>query len=178
MSEQNKINKLFWVDLEMSGLDVEKEVIIEVAGLFTDIHLKVISPTYHTVVKQPQKYIDEMDAWNKQHHGSSGLIDKIPTGKDPKLVEDELISFLHEHQPEGQVVLAGNSIGQDRKFIDFHWKQLSEKLHYRMLDVTAWKIIYENKYGVIHEKKDAHRATDDILESIDELKTYIMHINL
>lgn len=178
MSEAKKVTKLLWVDLEMSGLDVKKEAIIEVAALVTDLNLNPTSPTYHAVVKQPQQFIDNMDEWNKEHHGNSGLIDRIPSGKDPHLVESELISFIKQHIPHEQAILSGNSIGQDRKFIDHHWPKLASTLHYRMLDVTAWKLLFEYKYGIKHEKKDSHRATDDILESIEELKTYTKHITI
>ncbi len=177
MSNEKQEVKLLWIDLEMTGLDVEKEVIIEVAALATDIKLNIISPTYHSVVKQPQEFIDNMDTWNTEHHGNSGLTASIPSGKTPQLVETQLCSFVSEHFVDKCVVLSGNSIGQDRKFIHKYWPKLDEKLNYRMLDVTSWKIIFENLHGVKHQKKDTHRAVDDIFESIEELKFYLKHID-
>ena len=170
------MEKLFWVDLEMTGLDVEREVIIEVAAIVTDLDMNEID-TYECVVKQPQKYIDAMDEWNTKHHTDSGLVAKIPSGKDPETVENELIAMIDKHfDSETRPVLAGNSISQDRKFIDRYMKRLSDRLHYRLLDVTGWKVIFENIYKKKFEKKDAHRALDDIRESIGELKYYMEFI--
>src|SRR3712207_4866554 len=105
------MEKLLWIDMEMSGLDVNKEVIIEAAAIVTDYQLKELD-TYHAVVKQPQKYIDSMDAWNKQTHGASGLTALIPTGREPEAVEADLLKLMNRHFAEA-AVLAGNSIGQD-----------------------------------------------------------------
>lgn len=177
MSEKQKIENLLWVDLEMTGLDVEKEVIIEVAAIVTglDLHTK---ETYHTVVKQPQQYIDAMDEWNTTHHGQSGLIEQIPQGKLPEVVEQELCNIVDKYfSKESPAILAGNTIGQDRKFIDKYFKNLSNRLHYRSLDVTAWKIIFESNFDQFYEKQDSHRALTDIEESIHELKFYMSFLN-
>lgn len=172
----NKPSKLLWVDLEMTGLDVEKEVIIEVAAIVTDLHLGVISEPYHAVVKQPQEYLDNMDAWNKDHHGRSGLLSLIPDGKDPKVVEKELKDYIDYYFNKEPAILSGNSISQDRKFIEKYMPEVGYLLHYRMLDVTAWKVLMENRFNVKHQKKDVHRATDDIMESIAELKLYVKKV--
>jgi oligoribonuclease len=169
------MTKLFWIDLEMTGLDVEKEVIIEVGAVVTDLKFKVLD-TYHAVVKQPQKYLDAMDDWNTKHHRESGLTALVPTGKAPDRVEDDLIELLDIHFTDERPVLAGNSIGQDRLFIDKYFKRFSKQLHYRMLDVTSWKLIFNNLYGLQSEKTGKHRAIDDIKESIEELKFYLSHI--
>lgn len=169
--------KLFWIDMEMTGLNVEKEVIIEVAALITDFDFQVLD-SWETVVQQPQKYIDGMDAWNTKHHGESGLTAKIPSGMPPLLAEDRLIEMARRHFPEGteKPMLAGNSIAQDRLFITKHMPRFDACLHYRMLDVSSWKIIFNNKFGLKYEKKNAHRAVDDILESVAELKFYLSHL--
>lgn len=167
--------KLVWLDLEMSGLDVKKEVIIEVAAVVTDFDFKE-EGDYHAILKQDQKYIDGMDDWNTNQHTKTGLIAQIPNGKDPKLVENELCEFIKKHLGEEPVVLAGNSIWQDRRFIENHMPKFYKMLHYRMLDVTAWKLIFKEKYKTEYEKKDAHRAVDDIHESINELKFYMQSI--
>ncbi len=171
------MEKLLWLDMEMTGLEVEKEVVIEVAMIATDLKFEAIDQ-YHAIIKQPQHLIDGMDDWNKKHHGDSGLIDKIPSGLEPNLVENEMLEFLDKHFLNEKVILAGNSIGQDRLFIDRYFKRFSERLHYRMLDVTSWKIIFNNIYNLQYKKKTAHRALDDILESIDELKFYLSHIQV
>ncbi|MCC6276502.1 MAG: oligoribonuclease [Oligoflexia bacterium] len=171
------MQKLFWIDLEMTGLDVNKEVIIEAAAIITDLDLNPIVQ-YHAVVKQPQHFLDSMDDWNRTHHGDSGLTALVPKGKDPAIVEDELIALIDTHFKEERPVLAGNSIAQDRLFIDRHFKKLSNRLHYRMLDVTSWKIVLLNKYKVQFPKSTSHRALDDILESINELKHYLSFIQI
>lgn len=166
------MKKLLWIDLEMTGLDVEKEVIIEVAAIVSDYDFNSLD-TYHSVVKQDQKYIDSMDNWNKEHHGSSGLIAKIPDGQLPQKVESDLIDFCKKHFGKDRPIIAGNSISQDRLFIDKYFKSLAALLHYRMLDVSSWKIIYNDKFGLKYQKKNTHRALDDIQESIEELKFYL-----
>lgn len=178
--KDKKLNKLFWIDLEMTGLDVEKEVIIECAAIVTDMNFTVLE-TYETVVKQDQAFLDKMDSWNTKHHGESGLTAKVPFGKDPLVVENELIQLIDRHfytEEERRPVLCGNSISQDRLFISKYWKNLENKLHYRMCDVSSWKVILNNKYNLKFAKEDKHRALDDIMESINELKYYIEHIKV
>jgi oligoribonuclease len=175
-------DKLFWIDLEMTGLDVQKEVVIECAAIITDYDFNVLD-TYETVVNQPNIYIDRMDDWNKEHHSASGLIAKVPFGKTPDQVEEDLLNLLKRHWPaiekkEDKPILAGNSIGQDRLFLDKYFSHFSKELHYRMLDVSSWKIIFNHKYGIKHQKANAHRALDDIKESIEELKFYLRHFDI
>lgn len=171
------MDHLFWIDMEMTGLDVDREVIIEVAALITDLNFNVID-NYEAVVKQPQYYLDRMDDWNKSHHGQSGLVAKVPHGQDPEKVEDELITLVKEHFPpdQGKAILAGNSIMQDRLFINKYMPRFANLLHYRMLDVTSMKLIFNAKYGLKFQKRGAHRALDDIQDSIDELKFYLSHV--
>ncbi|MCB0378328.1 MAG: oligoribonuclease [Bdellovibrionales bacterium] len=164
------MEKLLWLDMEMTGLDVEKERIIEVAAIVTDKDLRELA-SYHSVVFQDQKFLDAMDDWNKNQHGKSGLIEKIPHAPKSEIVENEICAFVDKHFTE-PAILAGNSIGQDRKFIDRYWIKFAEKLHYRMLDVTAWKMIMESRYNVVFKKSETHRALDDIKESIAELQCF------
>lgn len=163
----------------MTGLDHEKEVIIEAAAMITNTKLEVLDQ-YHSVVKQPQSYIDSMDDWNKKHHGESGLTALIPTGKDPEVVEADLIAFVDKHfDKKDRIILCGNSIGQDRLFINKYFKKFAERLHYRMLDVTAFKVVFNNFYQISYAKPMAqHRATGDIQESINELKKYLSYVKL
>ena len=160
----------------MTGLDVKKERIIEVAAIVTDLNFKELA-SYESVVKQDQKYIDAMDDWNKKTHGESGLTAKIPNGVAETVVETNLIELIAKNFPRGErAVLAGNSISQDRLFIDEYMPKLSQALHYRMLDVTAWKVLMVNKFKVEFKKKNQHRAIDDIRESIEELKHYLQYV--
>lgn len=164
--------KLFWLDMEMTGLVPEKEVPIEVAARVTDLQFNTLGE-YHAVIKQPQKFIDGMDDWNKKHHGASGLIAAIPNGSAPEVVDDELAGFVRKHFGSEKAILAGNSINQDRLFIRLYLPKLEAALHYRMLDVSSWKVIFNNLYLKKYEKKQSHRAQDDINESIEELKFYL-----
>lgn len=179
MAIPNLPTRLFWIDLEMTGLDVNKEVIIECAALVTDFDFKILDQ-YEAVVKQPQKYLDAMDDWNKKHHRESGLTAKVPGGYDPVDVESDLIKMVEKHFPasEGKPILAGNSIAQDRLFIDKYFTRFAGLLHYRMLDVTSWKIIFNSRFGIRYEKKNAHRALEDIRESVAELQFYISHVKV
>lgn len=172
------MKKLYWLDMEMTGLDIEKEVVIEVAAIITDLNFKELD-TFEAVVKQPQSYLDNMDAWNTEHHGASGLTAKVPHGMEPYAVEHHLVSLAKNHwpDPKDRPVLAGNSISQDRLFIDKYFKQFSKVLHYRMLDVTSWKVLLFNKYGIEYKKHNQHRALDDVRESIQELQFYSQFIN-
>lgn len=171
------MTKILWLDLEMTGLDVDKEVIIEVAGQVTDLNLKVLD-TYHTVVNQPQIYLDNMDDWNQTHHRESGLIDLIPSGKEPQVVENELIEWTEKNFGDEKAILAGNSIGQDRLFLNRYMPDFTELLHYRMLDVSSWKLVFNHMYQQQYQKKTAHRALDDIRESIEELKFYLQFLKI
>nr|BFD59065.1 oligoribonuclease [Bdellovibrio sp. CKG001]BFD62443.1 oligoribonuclease [Bdellovibrio sp. HM001]BFD67652.1 oligoribonuclease [Bdellovibrio sp. HAGR004] len=167
------MNKLFWIDMEMTGLDVEKEVIIEVAAIVTDLNFKELA-TFETVVKQPQKYLDNMDAWNTEHHKKSGLTAKVPFGMEPDQVEAKLVDMVKKHfpDPNERPVLAGNSIMQDRLFINKYMPDLAARLHYRMVDVSSWKVIINNKFKYVYQKSNKHRALEDIRESIQELRHY------
>ncbi len=164
--------------MEMTGLDVQKEVIIEVAAVITDLDFKELE-TFETVVKQPQSYLDNMDAWNKEHHKKSGLTAKVPNGVEPDQVEAKLVDMIKKHFPEqkDRPVLAGNSIMQDRLFIDKYMPDLASRLHYRMVDVSSWKVIINNKFNYVYQKSNKHRALEDIRESIQELRHYCDKLN-
>lgn len=170
-----KPSKYLWLDMEMTGLDVEKEKIIEVAGIITDTDLEELSE-YHAVIFQPNEILEKMDDWNQKQHKATGLIDLIPQGKPQGTVEIELINWIESHFTNERAILCGNSIGQDKLFIDHHMPMLKNILHYRLLDVTSWKIPFwiEN---IEIKKKNTHRAMDDIRESIEEFKTYLKFID-
>ena len=182
LGKPDRTEKLLWLDMEMTGLEVNKEVIIEVACIVTDMNFREFE-TFETIVKQPQSYLDNMDPWNTKHHGESGLTAKVPLGMEPSAVEYKLSALIDRHWPDWKKskqqcpILAGNSIAQDRLFIDAYFKKLSGMLHYRVLDVSSWKVIFNNKFDIHYKKQNAHRALDDIRESMGELRFYLDKIH-
>ena len=175
--DQFKLKRILWLDLEMTGLSPETNVIIEAGAIITDSNFKELE-TYQSVVYQEQKHLDKMDSWNQKCHRKSGLYFLIPKGKSLSLVEEDLLSLLESHfKPEELVVIAGNCIYQDRNFIRRYMSRLDKKLYYRMLDVTAFKLIAQEK-GWLFKKENRHRVLDDIRESIKELNYYLEKMNL
>jgi oligoribonuclease len=170
MSTDSKIHsKYLWIDLEMTGLDVEKERIIEIGAIATDTDLNELD-RFHCIVKQPQELLDKMDAWNTKHHGDSGLTAKVSKGLSETDAEKELSEWCQKIFDE-PIIIAGNSIGQDRLFLTKYFKDFSKLMHYRQLDVTAFKLAYAPK-GLVYNKNNTHRAIDDIVESIEEFKFF------
>ena len=170
----SKKAKLLWVDLEMTGLDPEKDRILEVACIATGWNLEPIA-TLEDVVKvslvlMKKRMVGEF--WEKNAKSRDALMAQNSEGASAREVEDRILEFLDKNFG-AEVILAGNSIHQDRKFIDREWPRLSARLHYRMLDVSAWKVYFEGAKGKKFVKPELHRALDDIQGSIDELKWYI-----
>lgn len=166
--------KLLWIDLEMTGLDPVKDRILEVAAIATDINLNEIA-RFEAIVKVPESLIKERmvgEFWDKNHESRDNLIAQNSNGKPVIAVEQELLEFLNQHFGK-EIYLAGNSIHQDRKFIEKEMPELNKRLHYRMLDVSAWKIYFENALDKKFIKPEAHRAMSDIEGSIGELKWYL-----
>lgn len=167
---------LLWMDLEMTGLDPGEDRILEVAVIATDWDLKEIA-TYEAVVKvgpnlMKRRMVGEF--WDKYSAVRDALVAQNESGRSARTVENELLEFVDEHfSTDKPVILAGNSIHQDRKFLDNEWPRLSDKLHYRMLDVTAWKVVMEGKYKKKFAKPEQHRALEDIRGSIEELTYYL-----
>ena len=175
MPTPRKGARFFWIDMEMTGLDPESCRILEVAAVVTDVGLKPVDG-YHAVVRQPKKYLDAMDAWCTEQHGKSGLTDAVKRGKPLKAAEAGLVRLARKHFNKGKIVLCGNSVFQDRKFIDRYLPRLAALLHYRLIDVSSFKEVFWKKYRVDFKKKDAHRARSDILESIAELRHYLKFV--
>ena len=168
--------KLLWIDLEMTGLNPKTDVILEIAAEVTDFDFKTIE-TYEARVQQSKEFVvKRMQAnawWQGFPENRDAFLAKMADAKPPKQVEQELIALVEKHFGSEPAILAGNSIHNDRKFIERWWPSLDLKLHYRMLDVSSFKILMQGKYAVPFEKKDVHRAFDDIQASIAELDYYL-----
>lgn len=165
--------KLLWVDLEMTGLDTDEHVIIEVAAEITDWTLKTLA-SYEAVIQHPEEVLAQANPWARDQHTKSGLLERVRTeGRPEQEVIHELVGFIKAQFGDEPAVLAGNSIHNDRLFIKKWWPEVDQLLHYRMLDVSSWKLVLQGKYGVTFDKNDAHRAFDDIQASIAELQHYL-----
>ncbi len=165
--------KLLWIDLEMTGLDPDQDVIIEVAAEVTDMDFKTLA-SYEAIIARDDEVLNNMNPWSQSQHQKSGLIDKIKLeGRPENEVIHELVGFIKAQFGNEPAVLAGNSIHNDRFFIRKQWLSVENLLHYRMVDVSSYKIIMQTKYGVSFQKKDEHRAFDDIQASIAELQYYL-----
>jgi oligoribonuclease len=169
---------LFWIDLEMTGLDEQKDQILEVAVVITDYDFKPLEE-YHRIVFQPDDVLQNMNDWCKKTHGESGLTKAVATGTPLATVEKELLELIGRHYgPKEQAVIAGNSVGNDKRFVDRYMPEVAKRLHYRLIDVSSFKEIYREKYKIAFQKKNAHRAVDDIYESIRELSFYLSYVNV
>ena len=167
------------MDLEMTGLDPVLDRILEVGAVITDWDYNEIA-RYEAVKKVGPRLMKQRmvgDFWDNYPAVRDALLAQNMTGKNGRTVENELLEFINEHiGSEEKVLLAGNSIHQDRRFITNEWPRLDERLHYRMLDVSAWKVVFEGKYKKKFAKPEAHRAIEDIQGSIEELKYYLKKI--
>lgn len=170
---------LLWIDLEMTGLDPKEDRIMEVAAIATDWDFNEIA-TYEAVVKVGPRLVSErfkvqQDFWDANPEARDGLIaQNLEKGRSARTVENELLDFIEQHFDATEpILLAGSSIHQDRRFVRNEWHRLDKKLHYRMLDVSAWKVVFGGKYKKMFAKPKAHRAFDDIRGSIMELKYYL-----
>ncbi|HSW99371.1 MAG TPA: oligoribonuclease [Candidatus Saccharimonadales bacterium] len=176
MDKHTPPTKILWVDLEMTGLDPAKDVILEVAAEVTDFDFKTLG-SYEARVKHKRELVAErmqLNTWWKDYpENRDEFLQKLGEGLPPQEVEQQLIDFVQAHFGHEPAVLGGNSIHNDRNFIKSWWPQLDLKLHYRMLDVSALKVFMQGKYHVEFEKKEVHRAFDDIQASIAELQYYL-----
>ncbi len=169
-------NHLIWVDMEMTGLDPDRDRIIEVALVVTDGQLETVAEAPVLVVHQPDSVLDAMDAWNKGTHGRSGLIDKVKASAlDEAAVEARMIEFLAQYVPSRASPMCGNSICQDRRFMARGMPRLEAYFHYRNLDVSTLKELARRWKPDIAKgltKQGKHEALADIYESIAELRYY------
>ena len=170
-------SRLVWMDLEMTGLEPERDVIIEIATVITDADLNLIATGPEIAIQRDASLFETMDSWNREHHTKSGLWKKVTSSQITESDAENLtLEFIKQHVKEKDSPLCGNSIWQDRRFIARYMRQIDAYLHYRLLDVSTVKIMgkmwYPKELATITEKKSQHRALDDILESIEELKRY------
>jgi oligoribonuclease len=170
---------LVWLDCEMTGLDPEKERIIEIAVIVTGPNLEPRVEGPVLVIHQEDQVLNAMDAWNKGTHGKSGLIDKVKASTTTEAeAEAQLIAFLAKYVPKGTTPMCGNSIGQDRRFLVKYMPKLEAFFHYRNVDVSTFKELAKRWRPEVYsafKKAQKHTALADVHESIDELAHYRQH---
>lgn len=172
-------DNLIWLDCEMSGLDPEKERLLEIAVIVTSPDLAVRVPGPVLVIHQSDELLNKMDAWNKGTHTRSGLIDKVRASTTTEQqAEEALIAFLRQYVSKGKSPMCGNTIGQDRRFLVKYMPKLEAFFHYRNLDVSTLKELARRWRPEVHaafKKQQFHTALADVEESIEELKHYRSH---
>ncbi len=169
-------SNLIWLDLEMTGLEPEVDVILEIAILITDSQLNILAQGPIFAINQSDDVLDNMSDWCVEHHGKSGLTQRCRDSK-VSLAEatEQSLAFVQEWVPQGKSPMCGNSIGQDRRFINKYMPTFEDHFHYRNLDVSTIKELARRWKPEVLEsvvKTGAHLALDDIKESIAELKVY------
>lgn len=172
-------NNLIWIDLEMTGLDPDHDVIIEMATIVTDSDLNTLAEGPVIAIHQSDDILAGMDEWNTRQHGGSGLTQRVRESRiDMAEAERQTIAFLEQWVPKGKSPICGNSICQDRRFLYRHMKSLEAYFHYRNLDVSTLKVLAERWAPSVKDgfkKGSTHLALDDIRESIAELRHYREH---
>ncbi|MBX3646615.1 MAG: oligoribonuclease [Rhodocyclaceae bacterium] len=169
-------NNLIWLDMEMTGLDPDRDRVIEIAMVATDSALTILAESPVAVVHQPDAVLDAMDEWNKSTHGKSGLVDRVRASQaDEAMATAQLLEFMRQYVPERVSPMCGNSICQDRRFMARWLPGLEAYFHYRNLDVSTLKELARRWKPEVYKgvvKKGAHTALADIHESIEELRYY------
>ncbi len=171
---------LIWLDLEMTGLDPVADQILEIATVVTDSNLDILAEGPVIAVYQPEEVLAGLDDWNREHHGASGLLERVRLSTwDAEAAQAETLAFLARHVPAGASPMCGNSICQDRRFLARLMPRLEAYFHYRNLDVSTLKILAQRWAPDVasgFHKTAKHQALDDIRESIAELRHYRTHI--
>lgn len=175
-------DNMVWLDLEMTGLNIEQDRIIEIATIVTDKQLNILDEGPVMAIHQPDILLSNMDEWNtKQHHGS-GLVERVKQSSiDEAKAEKTTLDFLAHYVPEGEALLCGNSIYVDRKFLAKYMPQLESFFHYRLLDVSTLKELAKRWAPSVYKnytKESEHLALEDIKDSINELAYYRQHLFL
>tara|TARA_B100000963_G_scaffold96177_2_gene82942 strand:+ start:2624 stop:3172 length:549 start_codon:yes stop_codon:yes gene_type:complete len=166
---------LIWIDLEMTGLDPNHEKIIEIATLVTDSDLNIIAEGPNIIIKQSDEILNKMDDWNKNQHGSTGLVEAVKRSDiTTQIAEIETLEFISKYVPEKFSPMCGNTVSHDRRFLIRYMPRLEAYFNYRHIDVSSFKeaaVRWMNE-AQTYEKNSSHRALDDIKESVEELKFY------
>jgi len=172
------MDRLIWVDCEMTGLNLQKDKIMEIAVVVTEgASLQEVCRSESLIIRTEKSELDQMDEWCTQHHAQSGLTQACLASQiSMEAAESTVLELLEKHTPKGKCPLAGNSVGQDRKFLEKCMPRLTNHLHYRIVDVSTIKELCSRWNPDLRarapKKTCTHRALDDILESIEELKFY------
>lgn len=177
MKKKDRKDRLVWLDLEMTGLNPEVDVILEIATIITDNQLNIIAEGPSLIINQPQSALDLMDDWVRKAHGKSGLTEAVSKSSIMLAVaQEETLDFIKTHCAYQEGVLAGNSVWQDRSFLRKYMPRIVEYLHYRIIDVSTVKELanrwYPQSQFLKFEKPDNHRALEDVHGSIKELAHY------
>jgi len=169
-------DNLIWIDLEMTGLDAERDRIIEMATIVTDSDLNVIAEGPVCAIYQPEEVLAQMDDWNVSHHNASGLVSRVKASKiSEEEAEAATLAFLRQYISAGKSPMCGNSVWQDRRFLTRYMPKLEQYFFYRMIDVSTLKELARRWVPKIYngfQKESQHQALADIRESIEELKYY------
>lgn len=172
----DKRRNLIWVDLEMTGLDCQQDVILEIATIITDSDLNILAEGPSLAIFQPPEELAKMDEWVRNQHQKSGLTDRVKASKiSVKQAEEMTLAFVREYTNSRESPMCGNTICQDRRFMANYMKSLEAHFHYRHLDVSTVKELAKRWVPKIYDgfkKQSKHLAMDDIKDSIDELKYY------
>ncbi|MGI5830804.1 MAG: oligoribonuclease [Bradymonadia bacterium] len=172
---QNLDIALLWIDLEMTGLNPQINHIIEIASIITDLELNIIATGPEFAIYRSEDELNTMDKWNWEHHTESGLVERVrKSSTSVAQAEAATLEFLQIYAKPRKAILCGNSVWQDRRFLNSEMPTLEEYLHYRQIDVSSIKELAKAWLPELpkFQKNNAHRALDDILESIEELRYY------
>ena len=174
-------DRLIWIDLEMTGLNPDRHVILEIATVITDDRLDLVAQGPNIAVSQPEEALSAMEEWSLVNHKRSGLLDRVKkSALDCQGAERETLEFLSRYCRKHESPLCGNSVGQDRRFLKRYMPTLEEFLHYRNIDVSTVKELVRRWYPSlpIYKKGETHLALKDIKESINELRYYRQRVFL
>ncbi len=175
MANQKSNQNLIWVDLEMTGLDPEKERIIEIATIITDTNLNIVAEGPNLIIHQPKELMANMDEWNTNQHGSTGLTKAVnESSVTEQEAEMRTLEFISKFVGHKRSPMCGNTVSHDRRFLAKYMPGVESYFHYRHIDVSSVKELISRwmNDAQTYDKQGSHRAKDDILESINELKLY------